>query len=119
MDYVSYVNVIICCYTHPVPIPGGCSTVTPLEYDPNIYLSYDEYTTRWSFTDANLGFNADDPSSLLICDAAIYGYVPVKCLEYYTYIYYLPERSYSQSDMFDGIEKMLSSSRVTDHGDKV
>ena len=93
--------------------------MTPLEYDPNIYLSYNDYTTSWSFNDGNQGFNASNYSTLLICDDAWYGNVPVKSLEYYTYIHYLPERSYSLSDMFDGIEKMLSSSGVTNHGDKV
>lgn len=98
-----------------VPIPGGCNTINPLEDDPNIYLAFNEYTTWWNFTDANLGFNNSTPP---ICDDAKYGYVPVKELEYYTYIYYLPERSYSVSHMFVGIEKMLSASGVTSHGDK-
>ena len=90
--------------------------MSPLEYDPNIYLTFNRYTTVLRFSDANLGFNADGP---LICDDASYGYVPVKSLDYYTYIYYLPERSYAVSHMFDGIEKMLSSSGVISHGDKV
>ena len=104
----------------PVPIPGGCSTVSTLEYDPNIYLTFNRYTTMWRFSDANLGFNASvNDSAPLICDDAKYGYVPVKTVDYYTYIYYLPERSYSVSHLFDGIEKMLSSSEVISHGDKV
>ena len=103
-----------------VPIPGGCSTVSPLEYDANIYLTFNRYTTVWKFSDANLGFNAANDSGPLICDNAYSnGCVPVKSLDYYTYIYYLPERSYAVSHMFDGIEKMLSSSGVTSHGDKV
>ena len=93
--------------------------MSPLEYDPNIYLTFDRYTTTWSFSDANLGFNATNNSMPLTCDDAKYGYVPVKSLEYYTYVFYLPERSYSVGHMFDGIEKMLSSPGVSSHGDKV
>lgn len=104
----------------PVPIPGGCNTIRPLEDDPNIYLAFNEYTTWWNFTDANLGFDNSNNPTLPICDEVTNdGYVPVKELEYYTYIYYLPERSYSVSHMFVGIEKMLSASGVTSHGDKV
>ena len=93
--------------------------MSPLQYDPNIYLTFNRYTTTWSFSDANLGFDAAIDPDPLICDAANYSYVPVKSLEYYTYIYYLPERSYSVSYMFDGIEKMFYSSAVISHGDKV
>ena len=119
----TYFETGVCIIHHtmllPAPIPGGCSTVSPLEYDPNIYLTFDPYTTTWSFSDANLGFNASNSSLLLICDDAKYGYVPVKSLEYYTYIFYLPERSYSVDHMFDGIENMLSSQGVSSYGDKV
>ena len=93
--------------------------MSPLEYDPNLYLTFNEYTTTWNFSDANRGFDASVNNSMPpICDA-LNKTVPVKDLQYFTYIYYLPERSYSLSHMFHGIEKMLSSSQVASNGDKV
>jgi len=108
-------------YTLAVPIPGGCATVSQLEYDPNLYLTYTQYTSTWNFSDANQGFSPashhPDPPT---CDSANKSrYPPVRNLEYFTYAYFLPERSYSLSDMFGGIEKMLSSDRVTSQSKKV
>ena len=95
--------------------------MSQLEYDPNLYLSYTQYTSTWNFSDANQGFS---PSSSHpappICDESVeYRYPPVRNLEYYIYAYFLPERSYSLSDMFDGVKKMLSSDGVISQSKKV
>ncbi|XP_065909123.1 transmembrane 7 superfamily member 3-like isoform X2 [Dysidea avara] len=103
-----------------VPIPGGCATVSQLEYDPNLYLTYTRYTSTWNFSDADQGFSSSSyHSAPPTCDDANESrYPPVRNLEYFAYAYFLPERSYSQSEMFSGIEKMLSSDGVTSHSKK-
>ena len=116
---------VICVYklicTLVVPIPGGCATVSQLEYDPNLYLTHTQYTSTWNFSDANQGFSpaSHHPAPPTCDDANKSRYPPIRNLEYFTYAYFLPERSYSLSDMFAGIEKMLSSDRVNSQSKKV
>ena len=94
---------------------GACATTSNLLYDAELTLTHTNYSTTVTFQAGDLGYK-NGSKGLPTCDAPP---APIQDLSYYGYLYFLPERSYSEEAMFEGIRRMLTVDSVTSYGQLV
>ncbi|XP_028417725.1 transmembrane 7 superfamily member 3-like [Dendronephthya gigantea] len=97
------------------PIPGGCCLTCSLSIDPNLFInSRRYYKTVLSFSLANVyDYHTSDCSGEPISEPKHYR------LKYSIYQYFLEEGNLDDDELFDGISKMLTYSKVKENGDKI
>ena len=97
------------------PTPGGCTLVSPLDVDPNLALSYTQFTTKLIFQPGNAAFNPVIGQIEPDCTASRPGSSTsnVNSIRYQVYRHFLSWRGASEDDMFSAIESMLSADNLT------
>ena len=93
---------------------GACAATSNLLYDAELTLTHTDYSTTIIFQSGDLGYST---KGLPTCDSP--SPAPIQYLSYYGYMYFLPERSYSEDAMFEGIRRMLTVDNVSSYGQLV
>ena len=113
----TYWDSVYCCHGNPSPtdpVAGACATTSNLLYDAQLTLTHTDLSTTFTFFSGDLGYGA---RGLPFCDYP--SPAPIQDLVYYGYLYFLPERSYSEDAMFEGIRQMLTTESVLKNGQPV